>query len=337
MDLEAVAMSKSVVWALCVPAALLLLIANLAFWAWLNVVNTDRFVELASEPLQQEDVRDSIARVTLEQTLSPDRNLRPRVEELAVKAISGVLDSDRFQALFERLASAIHQAIKAGGIDRIAIDIRPLHPLIIALSVAVGDQGLIDTLRNTRPPDEVVLFEGRDFRLTHETMVAIPWIAIITLLVGGGLLALAVWKARDRRHALRVGGWLVLALFILLAIALFPARSNVLSAFPSEDAENVARALFSAFAGRLFWQSLVLAALAGVMIFLAGDTTVAHRFRGMFDREPAVAPAAAPAASAVMAAATAAPVADVAVEAESRADVPAADETPPAPGDEERR
>jgi hypothetical protein len=59
-------MSNRVVTVVLVVAAIFILVADISIWAWMNVVDNDRFVEVASETMEREDVRFAVATIIVD-------------------------------------------------------------------------------------------------------------------------------------------------------------------------------------------------------------------------------------------------------------------------------
>lgn len=255
-------MSKRISTVLLSVAVLLLLVFNVSLWAWTTVLNTDAFVNRTGEALTQEESRDAIAARIVDQLLADRPLVLSAVGDTLEGVVSGVLGSDRFRELFAALSTAIHRTLTAGGVDDITIDISRLREIMIAVLTVINPDGEAAS-QIANQPDEIVLFEGRDFPAMRRIADTIPWVCAISGLLAGALIAGVIAATPDRRSAIRRLGLMLVVSAIVMMILQLSGRWLALEPFPLADQRTIVATLFDAYARRLFAQSILLLLIGG--------------------------------------------------------------------------
>jgi hypothetical protein len=258
-------MTRRIATTLLCVAAVLLFVFNLSLWLWTSVVPSDRFAETTTEALTHDDSREAIAERIVTQLLVDRPILLATAGEEIEAVVAGILGADRFAQLFERLASALHRVVTETGLAEISINVSEIRELVNGVALLLNrGEGEVDVREQ---PDEIVLFEGRDFPAVRRIADTIPLIAIISGVLAAGLLTIVFVWARDRVSAIRRLGVMLAVLGIITTLLILPARSVTISSFPTENQRVVIGNLFDAFARQLLLQSIVVLLLgAGLFV-----------------------------------------------------------------------
>jgi hypothetical protein len=258
-------MTRRIATTLLCVAAVLLFVFNLSLWLWTSVVPSDRFAETTTEALTHDDSREAIAERIVTQLLVDRPILLATAGEEIEAVVAGILGADRFAQLFERLASALHRVVTETGLAEISINVSEIRELVNGVALLLNrGEGEVDVREQ---PDEIVLFEGRDFPAVRRIADTIPLIAIISGVLAAGLLTIVFVWARDRVSAIRRLGVMLAVLGIITTLLILPARSVTISSFPTENQRVVIGNLFDAFARQLLLQSIVVL-LIGAGLFV---------------------------------------------------------------------
>jgi hypothetical protein len=257
-------MSNRVVTIVLIVAAVFIFVADISVWAWMNVVDNDRFVVVARQTMEREDVRIAVATIIVERMFENRPQLRNVVGDEVAAALAGILARDRFQPLFDRLANRMHSVIIAGGIDPVTLDITMVRSVVVALAQVFRDDDDVNALENV--PDEIVILEEQRYVALQRIIIAIPWIAVVSSLAAIGLLALVFHRAADRARALVLAGSLIAGVAVLTLILSLPIRETLIQQFTMREQRIIVGELYDMFVRSLYAQTLLLGIIGLVMV-----------------------------------------------------------------------
>lgn len=241
--------------ATAIGAALLILIANSAFWFNNYIFNTTNFTNTTTQALLSESSRTAIAGQVVSKALQNRPALQKAVEEPATKLISGLLDSNVAKNLVQRSVTRLQIAITSKNPQPIEINLEPVKENLTRL-LDIAQQ------ITNRPADEAK-FNPEDIpnTITLVDVTKLPniylmgtiliWLGPICLLIAIGLIAWPLYTYRaitSRLHivlgiqAVAIGlGWVT----ALLIGPLF--RPPILAQVPDENLRVVAENIYNAF------------------------------------------------------------------------------------------
>jgi len=256
--------------ALVVVASVVIVLALVAGYVRLAVVDSDQFANRATAALSNDDVRALIAaQITDQLVLQNEADLlaaRPIIESVA----SAVVGSRAFTSLFRSAVRDVHRAVFQRDQDTVTLTVADVGTVLAAALEQVRP-ALARRLEST---DRVALLD-RDIGSVSERLVRLAddVRALALLLLGGALVlvvaALAV--SPDRRRTVvelgigaAVGG-------VVLAVAYEVARSIAVDHVEGAEARVAAGAVFDAFAADLRTAAWILAGSGAVVAAAAAS------------------------------------------------------------------
>ena len=236
--------------ALTIAASVLLLVAVVAGYARIALVDSGQFANRATAALTDDSVRTLIAeKVTDEVVLAQRADLlaaRPLIESVA----SGVVGSRAFADLFRAAVRDVHRAVFQRDQDTVTLTIADVGTVLAAALEQVRPS-LAKEVRST----ERVEVLRRDLGSTGGELAragkTVRALALVLLLAWVALVAAAIATARDRRRAVVRLGTGAAAGGVVLVVACGIGRSVAEGAVDGPDARAAAGAVWDAFAGDL--------------------------------------------------------------------------------------
>jgi len=185
--------------------ALLLVLGSMGWWLSTRVLDAEGFADVAAKATDRQAVRDYIAdQATLK--LAPTSNFVSAARPVVTDAISAAIATPPVRAAIHDFVYRAHrQVFQVGGAQRVDVDSQQAA-VTIRSALEVANPSLAKKLpANVLDATTTVSQSGTvDLALKAGRWIDDLWLP--TLLVGIGALALAVFKARDRVHAIRVVG-----------------------------------------------------------------------------------------------------------------------------------
>jgi hypothetical protein len=308
---------RILVGVLVVLVCLLVPISVVGVWVRNTILHTDQFVDtmapLADDPAVQQAIAVRVTNTLMEATglesqiadRLPDRAkaaapfIAGGAEQVVRGATLRIVDSDRFEGLWDRMLRRAHSQVVAvlqgKGTDNVTtrngqVVVR-LGPVVERVATALSDTGIgfFDDIDATRVDRQVVLFDSEDLRkgqgavdLLDKVANYLPFVALI-------LLAVALWVSGNRRRTiLRTA--LGIALGMALLLTLFNlGRTIYLDSLPASVREDAAAAVYDqvlSFLRTAVRTAFVVAIVVAIAAWLAGPGRVATRVRGAVRREP---------------------------------------------------
>lgn len=249
------AVSLKALIATSIGAALLLLIANSAFWFNNYIFNTTNFTKVTTDALLSDSSRNAIAAVVVDEALQNRPALQKGLQEPATKLISGLLDSNAAQTVVQRTVTRLQIAITSKDPQPIELNLEPIKDTLTKL--------LDLTQQITGRPADEAKFDPNDIpnKITLVDVTKLPniylmgtvllWLGPIALLAALGLifypLYLYRWQPQGIYQALGIQtaavflGWVV----ALLIGPLF--KPPLLAQVPDVNLRVVIENVYNAF------------------------------------------------------------------------------------------
>lgn len=277
-----------------------------AVWLKTTLQDEDQFVSTL-QPLTQDEavatalsvrVTDGVIEVTgveafVAETLPEGlafvaAPLADSIGDLISGTAQEVIQSDAVNTAWTGALRVTHKATSAvlSGNDRalvaeggqVGIDLDEIASVVVEQVEATGiDLPEVDLTLGT-----LVIYESDQLAEAQSVAAAIETTGWFVPLVALVLIALAIWVATDRRWMTAFLGFgTAIALFASLA-ALRITRNATVGSIEDEIQRNAAEAVWDTLLARLIqvtWALLVLALIVGLIAWLMGPSTRAHRFR----------------------------------------------------------
>ena len=295
-------------WSLLVLGALILLVGSLTVWAKRQALDTDAWVAMSTEFLEDDEIRAALSvyivdqlyengdvEARLEERLPPelDRIAAPLAGALRAPAESAadeLLQRPRVQDLWENVNRTAHEALlrildddTREGVSTaegtVTLDLR-------VFIVNVGEElGLGDQLDARLPEDagQLTVLESDELALAQDTVrvvKALTWIIIFAALAA---FAGAIWFARERRRMLRAVGVVFVLVGILLLIIRNAAGSYLVDALAegesAREAAGSAWIIGTSLLAEVAWALIVYGVVMVLGALLAGPSNAARRAR----------------------------------------------------------
>ena len=309
---------RILVWTLIVLAALIALVSTLTVWVKEQLLDTDEWVAVSGELLQDDKVRGALS-IALTDALIDKADLAARIEQRlpsqldplaqpiagfietrAPVAADQLLSTPRVQAVWEEINRRVHTRLvallKDEEGDRVTVEeggdvVLDLRPLVERLATRLGVEGAVD-------PDagQITIMRSEQLAAAQKAVRGVNVLTVFLGLVVLVLLALAVYLARGfRREALRGAGAALLIVGIILLIVRRVVGNAVVEALASDQTEPAAGAAWIIATDLLQNVAVALVVygiLALVGAWLAGPTKLAVRIRAAlaptFREHPAI-------------------------------------------------
>ncbi|HTR73896.1 MAG TPA: hypothetical protein VMH33_01390 [Solirubrobacterales bacterium] len=231
--------------ALVVIGAILTFAAIFSIWINRQVLNTDNWVDTSTNLLQNEHVREQLADyLTAELFADADlgeelgESLPPRLAPLATAAAGGLeqlapqvaerlMESPRFQALWETANRKAHEELLTvldGGSSAVSTENGVVKLKLGAILTELGEgSGVGEALVSKLPPEagEITVIKSNELSLAQKVAKLLRRLPILLTLLALLSFALAIYLSPRRRAALRSVGFA----FIIAGLLSFGLRS----------------------------------------------------------------------------------------------------------------
>jgi hypothetical protein len=307
--------------ALIAVGSLITLLAVFALWANRQLLDTDNWTDTSSELLENDDIRGQISIFLVDQLYANtdvqgrlEQALPPRaaplagpaagaLKDLAVRGTNALLQRPRPQELWEEANRRAHERflqIVEGGGDNVSTEGGDVTIDLSSLLGQTADRFGAGEQVAERVPEgsaQLTIAESDDLELAQDAVDLLKAAAIVLVVLGLGLLALAVFLAKGwRREALRAAGFgLALAGGLALVARSFAGDAVVDALASTESVRPAAEATWSISTSLLEEAASATLAYGVVLIlaaWLAGPTRLATGIRGAlapYLREPSYA------------------------------------------------
>lgn len=231
-----------------IVAAILLFLAQSAYWVNHTVFNQANFTRITTTQLLSESSRDAIATTVVNKSLE-DRPIAQRViGERATSLVSGLLGSDLSNQAVTALSNKTYAYATASDRQDIAIDLTGVKTPVQSI-IGVAEARGVDVPEPKRQiPDEIVLLQSDSFPDLSGAVKAMLWLGPLFWL--GTLVLFSVYvyigRAVYAGRVYMVGLTIILvSVFGLLASPFIPPP--VAAAVPNIDLRPVAENLTTGF------------------------------------------------------------------------------------------
>ena len=248
-------------WLLLIAGAVLLFASAFAIWADRAFFDADGFSERAVRALDDEDVREYVAGVIVDQLIeqgSPDLIAARPLIEAAVEAVIG---SSAFQRLYETALRETHAALLSD---------RPIVLQIVDASVVIQS-----TLAQFNPElaESIPDLDSRVLEVADSEYLAaalevsrgVRFLADVLPLLALGAFAASWGVARGRRRALVRIGIAAAAVAVAMIVVLDVARGVLVAVAEEARAGTAAAGVWDAFTGDLRSWNVTMGALGAVL------------------------------------------------------------------------
>ena len=304
--IESLVGRRWLVWTVLALAIVVLVVSSLTVWVKRQALDTDNWVDVSGQLLENEEVRQVVAADMVDAIFANSdiearlqETLPPRLDPLAAPAAgllrqaaddaaNELLQRPRVQELWREANRVAHTRlvailegdpkglVSAEG-DKVILD---LGPLVAQLEERIGVQVSL-------PPDagQITLLESDQVQAAQDGVNAINKLSVVLVVVALLLIALAVYLGRGfRREVLRATAAAVIGAGVLLLVVRRVAGNMVIDSITSPTTESaglsvwlLATDLLRDLALMLIVYGLVL--LLGVL--LAGPSRWARRIRAL--------------------------------------------------------
>lgn len=251
-------------------AAVLLLVANSAFWANNQLFNTANFSRTATSAITAESSRQAIA-TSLTERIFADRPVALQVVgDTSTKLISGLLDSQRFESAVARATTRLQTYVTSEDQQSVVINLEGLKQVISTL-IALSDQAGATRVDPAQIPNEITVVDADNFPSFYNQGVTLLWLGPLALI--GATLLLAWPHIKRRAERVTAIGLQATALLTgsVLALLIGPLfRPMFLAKANSESGRVVLENLYNGFIGTFNDQTMWLIWLALLAILAAG-------------------------------------------------------------------
>ena len=296
-------------WVLLGLGTLILLVGSLTVWVERQALDTDAWVDVSTELLEDDEVREALSVYIVDQLYTSvdvearlEQRLPPNLDGLAApisgalrpaseRAVDRFLQRPRVQGLWEDVNREAHEALlriledetREGVSTEEGAVTLDLRTFILQVSEELGvGEGL--EARIPEDAGQLTVLESDQLDTAQDAVRLIKALSWLVIILAIASFAGAVWLARDRRAMLRnVGAVFVLVGVVLLLIRRLAGAYLVDALAEGELARNAAGSSWIIGTGLLAEVAWALV-IYGVVMFLgavlAGPTVVGRRVRG---------------------------------------------------------
>ncbi len=252
---------------------LLLPLANLGVWTQREVLSTSGFSSLATDVLEQDEVRAALSNRLADELVAQVPQLSAgRI--ILVPVLEQVIGSDQFGAIFEHAVADMHDQLENGS-DQLTLNLDAMLPLVKQL-VANVDSGLASRIpQQTGLAGITVVTKDNVPQLWLGVDIArgaswlFPALALIFLVLG-------VAVANNRGLTLVIAGLGVATISLLIVVALKAGRGPLSNVAGTEVDVSAFNAGYDVVTKSLVVQTAVLGVL-GLVAALIGIVISARR------------------------------------------------------------
>jgi hypothetical protein len=298
------------VWGLVALGALILLVGSLTVWVKRQALDTDAWVNASTRLLADPDVRSALSIYLVDQ-LYEYGDVEERLEERlptnlaglagpiagslrspAEEAVDRLLESPRFQALWEDVNRIAHQTLlriledetRAGvstAEGNVTLDLR-------TFLVTIGDElGIGERLEQRLPEDagQITILQSDQLQTAQTSLKVIKVLSWLVVFLALAAFAGAIWLARDRRGMLTAVGVVLLLVGILLLVIRRAVGNYLVDALAQgesvREAAGSAWLIGTSLLTQIAWALVVYGIVVLIGAFLAGPSRIARRVRGV--------------------------------------------------------
>jgi hypothetical protein len=299
-----------VVWGLMVLGALILLVGSLTVWVKRQALDTDAWVNSSADLLADGDVRNALSLYVVDQLYEYgdvegrlEERLPPNLAGLAApiagslrtpaeQAVNRILESPRFQTLWENANRIAHETLlrileddtRAGvstANGNVTLDLR-------TFLVTIGNElGIGERLEQRLPEDagQITILKSDQLEAAQTTLKVLKVLSWLVVFLAIAAFAGAIYLARRRRGMLSAVGVTLLLVGILLLVIRRVAGNYIVDALSQgesvRDAVGSAWLIGTTLLIQIAWALVVYGIVILLGAALAGPSRLARRARGV--------------------------------------------------------
>ncbi len=265
----------STIW-ITVAAAILLLVANSAFWVNRTIFDTQTFSRIATESVLSDSSTNALSRSIVDRTLADRPIINRFAGDTVTRLVAGLIGSDQVETAIEKVVERLHAYVTSPNPQNVEFHLAGIK------SVVTNVIGLVDSERETPKidsvPDTLVLIDADVIPSFYQLAIVFLWLGPIALVGAVLLLALPYVKRRkfeNKLLALQGGAIIIAALSALLVGPLFrpPLMSAIADANNRIVTGNLYDAFIATFNGQIFW----LLTFGVIVVTISGGIWVYRR------------------------------------------------------------
>jgi hypothetical protein len=297
------------VWSLMVLGALILLVGSLTVWVKRQALDTDAWVDSSADLLADGDVRNALSLYVVDQLYEYgdvegrlEERLPPNLAGLAApiagslrtpaeQAVNRILESPRFQTLWENANRIAHETLlriledetRAGvstANGNVTLDLR-------TFLVTIGNElGIGERLEQRLPEDagQITILKSDQLEAAQTTLKVLKVLSWLVVFLAIAAFAGAIYLARKRRGMLSTVGVTLLLVGILLLVIRRVAGNYIVDALSQgesvRDAVGSAWLIGTSLLIQIAWALVVYGIVILLGSALAGPSRAARRIRG---------------------------------------------------------
>jgi hypothetical protein len=298
------------VWGLVALGALILLVGSLTVWVKRQALDTDAWVNASTELLADEDVRNALSIYIVDQLYQYgdvegrlEERLPPNLAGLAApiagslrtpaeNAVNRVLESPRFQSLWENVNRIAHETLlrvledetragvsTAGG--DVTLDLR-------TFLVTIGNElGIGERLEQRLPETagQITILRSDQLETAQTTLKVLKFLSWFVVFLALAAFAGAIYLARNRRGMLSAVGVTLLLVGIVLLVIRRAVGDYLVDALAQgesiREAAGSAWLIGTSLLTQIAWALVVYGLIVLVGSFLAGPSRIGRRTRAL--------------------------------------------------------
>lgn len=282
-------------------ATVLAILTVFTVWGRTQALDTDEWVTLSTELLDEPEVQQALSEQLVE-ALYDDGDVVAGLEELLPEDLEGLagavagalrgpltdgveqlLDSDRFQALWETANRTAHETLVSILRDETREGISTSDGVVAlelnSLVVAIGESLGLSEDRLSQIPDDagrIVIFESDELDAVQTLVEILEFMAWFLFVLIVAMYAFAVWVAKGRRlRVLRNIGWSLAGVGVVVlaarAIAVRALVDAIVEDPGSRSSIDVVASVATALLRQLGWSLMIYGLLIVLFTSLLGD------------------------------------------------------------------
>jgi hypothetical protein len=255
---------------LAVLTGILLLLTTVGWWAERYFLDSARFTTTADEIIAEEDVQRALTTaITDEISQASGRDLRI-AEPFISTVVTGVVQSDQFQTVFDAAVLRLHRAVVDGDarnavlslsetVDRVRNALEPIAP------------GLAEDIPEGKRL-RIVVLDKTQLDTVYDTVNLVEDLVVLLTILTVACLAAAIAISPRRWRTLALAGWVVVGVFVVRLLALWLGRGIVGGFAERDEYRDAAESAYKVVVHGLVVQTLVILVLGLLVAPFAGWT-----------------------------------------------------------------
>jgi hypothetical protein len=262
---------------LVVLGCILLAVANVALWASLDVFNPGRFGERVAEGLQSDAASEALAGAIVDRIMAEYPDFPPLAQIPAREVVTWLLQRPAFAVVFEEAAAVALAVMTTSAQDVVGIDIADVISnvgsqvagVVTAINPDAGGNAqaaLNSALDAAQESGPLAMYESGRFPKLRGLANTVPWVWPLAGLGAIALLAVAYFRAEDRKSALTTAGAGVLITGLLVLLLIPALQAPVQNSITNPAMQAVIGEVLSALTRGLAIQSILLGFIGAILI-----------------------------------------------------------------------